>query len=195
MLWLLGNDLDYSAAKIVPLKDRYPFIDFEIVFDDLILDQIQIIQKMKSPRYIKCHLPAALLPKQLWTKKPKIVYTARGIKDTAISYYHHYVHMQGYGGSKETFLEAFLNDTVNYGPCHSHIRDFYFMRNEPNILFLNYEDMKSDMKSVLKETSSFLGKSYSEEDLNALENHLAFNSMRKNSSVNYEEMSNENYRW
>lgn len=194
MLWLLGNDLDYTTAKSVRLMDRYPFIDFDIVFDNLSLNQIQIVNEMTPPRYIKCHLPAGLLPKQLWTKKPKIVYTARGVKDTAISLFHHYVNLQGYAGSKEQFLEAFLSDMVFYGPCHSHIRDFWYMRNESNILFLTYEDMKSDMKSVLKKTSSFLGKSYSAADLSTLENHLAFDSMKNNSSVNYEEMKNENYR-
>jgi len=67
------------------------------------------------------------------------------------------------------------------------------MRNEPNILFLTYEEMKSDMKSVLKKTSAFLGKSYSDEELNTLEKHLAFSSMNRNPSVNYKEYINEKF--
>ncbi len=190
MVWLLGNNLDYSAARNVRLMDRCPFIDFDVVFSHQTLNTMETVREMKAPRFIKCHLPAGLLPKQLWTKKPKIIYTARGVKDTAISLFHHYVHMQGYTGSKEQFLEAFLNDMVFYGPYHNHIKDFWYMRNESNILFLNYEDMKS----VLKKTSLFLGKSYSDDDLGVLEKHLTFDSMKNNSSVNYEELSNENFR-
>lgn len=113
--------------------ERYPFIDFDIVFECLSPNCVNFVEHMKSPRYIKCHLPAGLLPKQLWTKKPKIVYTARGVKDTAISLFHHYVNMQGYQGSKDEFLEAFLDDNVFYGPYHCHVRDFWHMRQEPNI--------------------------------------------------------------
>lgn len=194
MLWLLANNLDYATAQSIRLMDRYPFVEFDIVYDYLSINRIEFVEQMKSPRYIKCHLPAGLLPKQIWTKKPKIVYTARGIKDTAISLFHHYVNMQGYEGTKDDFLKAFLNNQVFYGPCHSHINDFWHMRHESNILFLTYENMKSDMKSILQETSSFLGKSYSEDELSKLENHLAFNSMQKNASVNYEEFVNENFR-
>lgn len=194
MLWLLANNLDYATAESVRLMDRYPFVEFDIIYDYLSLNKIQFVEQMKSPRYIKCHLPAGLLPKQLWTKKPKIVYTTRGIKDTAISLFHHYVNMQGYEGGKDDFLKAFLNDQVFFGPCHNHINDFWHMRKESNILFLTYENMKSDMKSILQETSLFLGKSYSEKELSILENHLAFNSMKNNPSVNYEEFVNENFR-
>ena len=39
---------------------------------------------------------------------PQIIYVARDAKDVAVSYYHHYRLMNGYTGSCEDFIEAFL---------------------------------------------------------------------------------------
>lgn len=63
---------------------------------------------MKRPRMIRSHLPIAFLPKEMWTVKPKIVYMMREAKETATSWYHHYVNIHNFLGPKEEFLELFL---------------------------------------------------------------------------------------
>lgn len=35
-------------------------------------DTIDAANQLKSPRLLKSHLPAMLLPKAIWTKKPKV---------------------------------------------------------------------------------------------------------------------------
>lgn len=88
--------------------------------------------------------------------------------------------------SKEEFLEAFLTDQSPYSPFNSHILEFWKIRDEPNILFLFYEDMKRDLDSVLKKTAQFLGKSYTQGQFDELCIHLSFDKMKNNSSVNKE---------
>ena len=67
------------------------------------------INNMPSPRFIKSHLPAKLLPNQIFEKKPKIIYVTRNPKDLVVSYFHftqYLPHLQKY----ETFgdcLEEF----------------------------------------------------------------------------------------
>jgi len=41
---------------------------------------------------------------------PQIIYVARDAKDVAVSYYHHNRLMNGYTGSCEDFIEAFLEE-------------------------------------------------------------------------------------
>lgn len=72
-------------------------------------NEFDFINQVDRPRYIKSHLPICFLPKQLWTAKPKIIYTMRDPKDTAISFYHHYYNLYKYQGSKEDYFDCFLD--------------------------------------------------------------------------------------
>lgn len=193
MIWLLNNNLNFECAKEKPIFERYSYLDFDLIFEDMEYNYLDAPDdENNTHRHMKTHLPAALLPTQLWTVKPKIIYTARGVKDLAVSYYHHYVHMQGYEGSMEEFLEAFLDDKVFLSPYHGHYKDFWYMRNEENILFITYENMKSDLMAVMRETARFLNKSYSDAEYVKLAEHLSFDAMKSNPSVNFTEEPDEN---
>jgi Sulfotransferase domain len=114
-------------------------------------DSIDRIEQLQRPRHIKSHLTKSLLPDQLWTVKPKIVYVARNPKDVVISFFHHYRNIVGYRGTKEDFIEAFLNDNIIYSPFFEHILDFWNVRHENNVLFLTYEDMKAVRLKIVSE--------------------------------------------
>lgn len=183
MVWLLTNNLDYERAK-QSVFERFPYVEFDLIYENVEKNVIDFTNNMPSPRYLKTHLPAGLLPTQLWTVKPKIIYTARGVKDLAISFYHHMVHIQGYKCSLDDFLDAFLENKMFLCPYHSNEKDFWYMRNEENMLFLRYEDMKTDLMGIIDKTVAFLGKSYSEKELLKLADHLSFDSMKDSSSFN-----------
>ncbi|KAK7790985.1 hypothetical protein R5R35_011576 [Gryllus longicercus] len=189
MVWLIANNCDFEGARKVLLNERFPFIEFGMITADTGIegDTFATAKNMQPPRFIKSHLPKGLLPKELWTKKPKIVYVSRDPKDVALSFYHHYKLMNGYKGSVEDYLEAFMNDALVYSPFWGHILDFWKLRHEPNVLFNTYEEMKQDLPSVIRRTARFLGRSLTEEQVAALTDHLSFAKMRENYSVNKEE--------
>jgi hypothetical protein len=134
-------------------------------------------------------LPVFLLPDQIWTVKPKIIYTARNPKDAAISFYHHHRHLQGYRGTKEDYIQGFLNDKILYSPMNEHILEFWKLRNEPNVLFLFFEDMKHRLKEVVKITAKFLNKNYTQQQIDELCVHLHVDSMRKNTACNNDDLT------
>lgn len=91
MIWMLCNDLDYSSATR-NITDRFYFFEQETMYalrSEKAIESITKVHQAPSPRFIKSHLPIHLLPRQLWSIKPKIVYVARNPKDVAISYFHH----------------------------------------------------------------------------------------------------------
>ncbi|XP_058118159.1 luciferin sulfotransferase-like [Anopheles ziemanni] len=188
MAWLITHDLDYQTARNINLNTRSVFLEIGAIADRIPVDTITATASLKRPRHIKSHLPLPLLPKQLWTIKPKIIYVARNPKDVAVSYLHHYQMIMGYRGTKEAFLEGLLQDRVMFCPQVHHALDFWNLRQEPNVLFLTYEEMKKDLRGVLPRVCQFFGKSFSDEQLDELAVHLSFDEMKKNPSTNNDNM-------
>ncbi|XP_003424762.3 luciferin sulfotransferase-like [Nasonia vitripennis] len=203
MVWCIANDLDFDGAKVV-LSERFPFLDHTPLFDyttiiprtpgldlpELALDSVGFIDRLPSPRFIKTHLPFNLLPRQLRTgeKKPKIIYVARNAKDTCVSYYHHCKLLEGYRGDFDEFCSLFLGGKLCFAPFWKHVLGYWNSKDKDNFLFIKYEDMKANLASVIQKTAEFLGKSLQNQEIEVLQDHLSFASMKANPAVNYEEV-------
>lgn len=74
-----------------------------------------------------------------------------------------------------------------YSPMNEHIIEFWKIRNQPNILFLFFEDMKENLDQEVKRAMKFLDKNYSQKDVDKLCNHLSFESIRNNKMINKDE--------
>ncbi|KAJ8968176.1 hypothetical protein NQ314_002435, partial [Rhamnusium bicolor] len=155
------------------------------VFEEKFSDSVDYVNNLRSPRFIKSHLPYSLLPTEIHKIKPKIIYTMRHPKDVCVSYYHHCKLVHGFNVDFETFCELFLNNALAGGGIFNHYKDFWNRRHEENILFLRYEEMRNDTRGTLKKIANFLEKPLSEKDLTALEEFLSFQEMRNNRGCNF----------
>nr|XP_019556548.2 sulfotransferase 1A1-like [Aedes albopictus] len=185
MIWLVCNDLQYEKAATLTVDSRWCYLD--------------LCSKKKhegplpmdfapSPRFVKSHLPVALLPDQIWTVRPKMVYIRRNPKSVAVSCFHHYASIYGCTATKEQFMQAFLKDQVLSSPYHRHVIEYHHL-DYPNMLHLCYEDMKRDLKGTLRRVCSFFNKSYSEDQLETLTKHLSFESLKNNKAVNFSDVT------
>lgn len=193
MVWLLCNDLDFDKAKSALGQTRNPLLELTALiandkgsWKDGLGHSVDQVENMPSPRMIKTHLPRTLLPHQLFTVKPKIIYVTRNPKDMCVSYYHYSKLLHDYHGTLEQFVHLFLDDKAPVGPFMSHVLGFWELRDEPNILFMKYEDMKKDHRGTIKTVAQFLDKELSEEQVTLLEDNLSFQKMRENPAVNLE---------
>uniref|UniRef100_A0A240PKM6 Sulfotransferase domain-containing protein n=1 Tax=Anopheles atroparvus TaxID=41427 RepID=A0A240PKM6_ANOAO len=184
MVWLVSHDLDYKTAAEVNLLDRSIFLEFSAFVLNFPGDTIAEVEKANRPRHIQCHLPIALLPKQIWTVRPRLIYCARNPKDATVSFFHHHRHLHGYQGSMQDFLDGILTDQVLFGPQIPHTLDIWNVRQEMNILFIHFEDMKKNMPDVLRRVCKYFNKSYTDQQLAELEKHLSFDVMKTNKSAN-----------
>ncbi|KFB39783.1 AGAP012672-PA-like protein [Anopheles sinensis] len=160
-------------------------LDVSLIHDTKI-SSFERVRQTPRPRFIKTHLPVSYLPKSYWKVKPKTVYIRRNPKSVAISYFHH---SRGifYKGTMENFLQSFMREHHFYSPYHAHVIEYHELQGCDNVLYLSYEEMKQDLRSVIGRVCAFFGKSYSDAELQQLVDHLSFESMRENSAVNYED--------
>ncbi|KAF7272637.1 hypothetical protein GWI33_014600 [Rhynchophorus ferrugineus] len=199
MVWLILNDLDYKRAEKNLLKRspqleaaalvRYPHVKFFLPFiPRAITDSLNYVKKQQSPVCIKTHLPWNLLPKEIQKdiKRPKIIYISRNPKDTCVSYYHFCRLVKDFDGTLEEFCNLFLYGKVNFAPYWDHILPFWKRRNQQNVLFLKYEELKENLPSVIERVAAFLGKKLNADQINKLADHLSFENMKNNKAVNYD---------
>ncbi|XP_061388463.1 sulfotransferase 1 family member D1 [Musca vetustissima] len=185
MTWLILNDFDFERAKQIDLTIRSPFLEFNGVVPNVPHDTIEAANGLESPRLLKSHLPAMLLPKEIWTKKPKIIYVFRNPKDAAVSYFHHWRGMVGYKGTKEDFVQSYMDGHVNFNPFWPHVLDFWYMRNSPQVFFTSYERMKFNLGAVIQDVCHFLNKTVNDRQLEQMIDHLSFDKMKDNPACNH----------
>ncbi|KAK2578161.1 hypothetical protein KPH14_001357 [Odynerus spinipes] len=197
LVWLVVNDMNFEGAKSQSLHHRFPFVDLDLIVshynpkESEIIDadapklNPEFIDSLPSPRFIKTHMPFDLLP-NLLDSGCKVVYVARNPKDMVVSWYNFYKDMKelSFQGSFEDFCEYFMKDLCIYSPYWKHLKDAWAERHRPNLLYIFYEELKNDMPGTIKRVAEFFGKSYSDEQIAKLADHLQIDNFRKNPMVN-----------
>ncbi|RUS70421.1 hypothetical protein EGW08_021820 [Elysia chlorotica] len=184
IVYLLMNDLDTEKASRTNISLRFPYFEF-------MEPGLKTIAEMPSPRLIKSHLPLSILPNQIKSKKPKMIYIVRNPKDVVVSYYSFamkFLNVVPFNGSFEDYCQLFVSDKVDYGPWWKHVSEAWQRKDDDNVLVLFYEDLHLDTHKQVKEIANFLGKSVTDKEVDVIVKYCSFENMKLNNSVNYEWM-------
>ncbi|KAH0622246.1 hypothetical protein JD844_024383, partial [Phrynosoma platyrhinos] len=123
----------------------------------------------------------------------QIIYVARNPKDVLVSYYHFSkmsVKMEEVEDF-DIFMERFLAGKVVGNLWLDHIEGWSAQRNNLNILFLLYEEMKKDLRSSVLKICNFLEKKLTEEELGDIVDKASFGKMSVDPRTNYTTSSTE----
>ncbi|XP_037386222.1 sulfotransferase 1E1-like [Talpa occidentalis] len=181
-------DMIYKEGDVEKCKDaifnRVPYL--ECRKDDM-LNGVKQLNQMASPRIVKTHLLPELLPVSFWEKNCKMIYICRNAKDVAVSYYYFFlmVPVHPNPGTFSEFVEKFMEGHVPYGSWYKHTQSWWEKRNNSQLLFLFYEDMKEDVRKEVIKLIKFLGKTPSETLVDKIIQHTTFQEMKKNPFTNY----------
>ncbi|XP_066248129.1 luciferin sulfotransferase-like [Euwallacea similis] len=179
----LHMPLDLLPSSMDSFKDQ---------LDYLFRDSVSFVEDLPSPRCIKSHLAVELLPEEIFTVKPKMVYTMRNPKDLCVSYFFHLNLVHKVAVDFDTFCELFLNDALPIGSVFHHYFGFWNRRNDPNVLVLRYEEMKASTPQTVRTIAKFLGKSLTDENVDAVCEFLSFQNMRENKACNLQVLVDNN---
>ncbi|KAH7940487.1 hypothetical protein HPB49_000486 [Dermacentor silvarum] len=137
--------------------------DFMLASPFLELMGVEAADKMPRPGLLKMHLPFDKAP---YSTDAKYVYVARNPYDVCVSFYYHtkgFTPKRVKDASFEAFHEMFITGKLSYGDFFDHLLSWYEKRNNPNILFFTYEEMKKDTRFWALKIADFLGEQYGNE--------------------------------
>lgn len=124
------------------------------------------VSNISKPRIIKTHLPYHMLPKN---RNAKYIVIARNPKDCCVSFFHHTKGFTAYDfadGKFEDYFDLFIAGEVDFGDYFDNILSYLPHKDDPNVLFLLYEDMKSDVRECIRKIGAFLGEPFQESSEN-----------------------------
>lgn len=139
-----------SASNFVEFTRRAPILEQQ---------GEEALEGMTAPRLIKTHLSLGQIPYRM---NAKYVYVARNPWDSCASAYHFVKELPvyGYEGDFDTFLDLFLKGYGGFGDVFNHIISGYQRRQEANVFFLTYEELKADTRKTILKLAYFLGEEH-----------------------------------
>ncbi|XP_043540899.1 amine sulfotransferase-like isoform X1 [Chiloscyllium plagiosum] len=182
ILTLIFSNGDLAAVQNKLPVERVPWVEVPTM----------CFLTLPSPRLAVSHLPYHLSPEGL-KKTGKVIYIYRNPKDVVVSLYHfqNYITLLKTPSGFGEFLEMFIEGKVIYGSWFDHIQNWYAHRNEFNILFMCYEEMKLDLRTSVQKICKFLGKELDNEKLDTIVKHCTFEIMKVNPMANYENVESK----
>ncbi|KAJ8040075.1 Sulfotransferase family cytosolic 1B member 1 [Holothuria leucospilota] len=145
-----------------------------------------------SPRFYKTHLPSQHLPSQVWSKKAKLVYVTRDPKDACASFFNftNANPEKPFDIQWDMFFDLFMSDKAIFGNWVDHALGYWQHRNDGHVFFITFEEMKEDIRSVIRRLATFLGKTISPEGLERIVEHSSLEGMKRTYAKIEEEVEN-----
>jgi len=189
LLTLVKNDFDFEKTQATPMPQRGVMIDLLFLLDALRKDGFPVdgmfekMEKLPSPRMVVSHLPPTLLPDDLF-HKCKVIMCFRNPKDAVVSKYNFekMVKVFGYVGDLQSYFDLFMDDLGVYGSYFEYVKTSWEKRDNPNVCVLFFEDMKKDLGKSVRKVADFLGKTYTEDQIEKSVDFLSFKSMKERGS-------------
>jgi hypothetical protein len=177
-----ASDEKYDEVKNTKLNTRYPYLELD---GDNGQPEIVGLPSYAPPRTLKTHMPFRLIRRWIEEDKVKTIITSRNPKDTLVSLFHFYKQIPEYqfeDKSWDEFFEHVQAGLQEHGDQYEWLLDWCNNKDKGEILFVAYEDLKSDPVSEIQKIAAFLNVDLSAERLNKILHDTNITQM-KNSSL------------
>ncbi|RID78833.1 hypothetical protein BRARA_A01620 [Brassica rapa] len=124
-----------------------------------------------SPRLFSTHMPYHTLQEALKDSPCKVVYICRDAKDSLVSRWYiicRCLNKEEDRSILESMFESFCSGVCLFGPYWDHILSYWkaSLENPKRVMFMRYDEVKTDPHGQVKKLAEFLGCPFSEEEVN-----------------------------
>lgn len=143
---------------------------------------LQKYQLLEAPRVFKTH---CTYPQTPHADKVKIVLSSRDPRDCCVSFYHHLISMKQkaldlVGIRAPDSFDEYFDSWMTFGAWFRNVASWWPHKDDTNVLWLRYEDMKSDLSASVDQLANFLGWPLSQEQKQKVLEYSSFDWMREN---------------
>ena len=151
--------------------------------DDGFGHSIEELNAWPSPRCFKTHWPSK--DHVASNGKSKFIYVMRNAQDQMTSHwnqvwgmgFHYGTENMTFHGGWDGFVDDWLNGDVENGQWFDHVASWYIRRNDPDVLFLRFEDLKADPHAVIGRIADFVA--ITDKNIDDVVDITSFANMRK----------------
>ncbi|XP_013407197.1 sulfotransferase 1C2 [Lingula anatina] len=176
-IWEIASMVINGKAETIPVPKEDYFIE---------CTDLSSLDSKPSPRVLNTHLPLDCIPKDVFTKKNKIILLIRNPKDAYVSMYYHMTGMKqkNYNGTWNGYFELIpqsIKYEKSYGNWMFYHKRFweYAKEHTDTVLALKYEEMLKDPVSHVRKVAEFLGKPIDQKLCEAIAEKCSFEHMKK----------------
>ena len=192
------SQLLFSGAEGLEVAEMSPWLDLRVPPSEV---KLAALEAQQHRRFIKTHLPVDAL---VYSPKAKYIYIGRDGRDVVWSMHNHWLH------GNETIYAA-VNDTPGRVGCPfehppesareyfltwlqrggypfdlanlwENVRTWWGIRDLPNLLFMHFENMKSDLPAQIRRVAAFLDIKIEPGTWPAILKHCSFSYMKAHGS-------------
>ncbi|KAL1477274.1 hypothetical protein MTO96_035864 [Rhipicephalus appendiculatus] len=145
------------------LREGHPITTYEEFVKEWRFLEYMDIKDFSSSLPLRTFVTHMMLDKRMMTEEGKYVYIARNPWDVCVSFYHMATNMSTFefqNGTFEDFVDTFVSGNFGYGDYFEHVAAGYALREEPNVFFVTYEELKKNTREVALRLAYFLGEKY-----------------------------------
>ncbi|CAH1251627.1 SULT1A4 [Branchiostoma lanceolatum] len=182
---LVTSGSNFNEVSKIPVYKRVPYMErMDLSGGPDAPPIISLLKDRPSPRLMKTHLPYKMLPRQAREGKGKIVYCTRNPKDVVVSVHNmSLMHDLHHPSPWEETLDNFISQPPQ-NSWWNVIPEYWSHRDDGNLLFIKYEDMKKDLRGHVVKIAEFLGRNLTAEQIDEVTANCTFTAMKENPATN-----------
>ena len=144
------------------------------------------VEKLPRPRAFKSHYPYDIFPSGPPHTTPcRYIYVARNPKDVAVSLYFQMKSLFISDIEWDDYWRKYVTGEMPFGNYFDHLLSWLPHKDDKNVLFLKYEDMKRDLPGAVSQIASFIGANLSNDVITKIADLTSFDKMKNDTTANY----------